>query len=184
MRMLLAAAVLLANPSVKPWPIGPGARYLPPAAPAAVRAGAAVGSLRCGTSGRRFEVHVELFAARRVVVVPAGIGVAAPLVRSGATVAPKGCSYGVRTLAPGGVVQVKRRAGLTVADLFRVWGQPLGPNRLASFRSRSPVRAYVNGRRARGPVGAIPLSPGDEIVIELGAYVAPHPFFLFPGGAS
>lgn len=182
--MLAAAVVLLANPSVKPWPIGPGPRYLPSPATAAVLAGKPVGSLRCGSGSRRFRIHLELFAARRVIVVPAGIGVAAPLVRSGATVTPEGCSYPLRTLAPDGVVEVRGGASLTVGDLFRVWGQPLAAHRLASFRSASPIRAYVNGHPVHGPVTGVPLSARAEIVIELGGYVAPHSFFLFPQGGT
>lgn len=183
MKVLLAAAFLLADPSVKPWPIGPGPRYVPPPAGATVLAGAPVGPLRCGHPGGLFELHLELFANRRVVVVPAGIGVARPVARSGATVTPRGCTYPLRTLAPGGVVEVERGLDLTVGDIFRVWGQPLAAHRLASFRSRSPVRAYVNGRYVPGSAASIPLSAGDEIVLELGAYVAPHSFFLFPGGS-
>jgi len=181
-KALAVAVVLLADPSVKPWPIGPGPRYVPPPAPAAVLAAKPAGSLRCGSGTRFFRVHLELFAGRRVVVVPAGIGVAAPRVRTGATVTPKGCSYPVRTLAPDGVVEVRRGFTLTVGDLFRVWGQPLGTHRLASFRSAGPVRAYVGGRLVRGDAGEVPLRAGDEIVLELGPYVAPHSFFLFPGG--
>ncbi len=182
MRLLLAALAVLADPSIKPWPIGPGPRYLPPAAPAAILAGRPAGSLRCTAIGPTARIHLELFAGQRVIVVPAGIGVAKPLRRSGATVAAEGCSYPVRTVAPDGVVELRRGEALTVGDLFRVWGQPLGARQLASFRSPSPVRAYVNGRRVHGAVAAVPLLAGEEIVLELGPYVAPHPFFLFPGG--
>jgi hypothetical protein len=184
MRSLLAAAALLADPSVKPWPIGPGARYLPSPAPAAVLAGRPVGALRCGPAGPRFDVHLELFASRRVIVVPAGIGVASPFVRTGATVSPGGCSYPMRTLAPDGVVEVRRGLALTVGDLFRVWGEPLTAHRLGSFGSTTLVRAYVNGRRVEGSAAAVPLSAGAEIVLELGGYVAPHPSFLFPPGGT
>jgi hypothetical protein len=182
MKVLLAAVVLLADPSVKPWPIGAGPRYLPPSAPAAVLAGRPAGGLRCRPDRPTVRVHVELFANRRVVVVPAGVGVAEPFARSGAMVEPEGCSYPIRTLAPDGVLDVARGSSLTIGDLFRIWGQPLGAHRLASFRSSGAVRAYLDGRRVTGPVAAIPLRPGAEIVLELGAYVAPHSFFLFPGG--
>ena len=52
------------------------------------------------------------------------------------------------------------------------------------FTSRSPLRAYVDGKLVRGPAGAIPLTPHAQIVLELGGYVPPHPFFLFAGGDS
>jgi hypothetical protein len=174
MKALLAALAMLgASPSVHPWPIGPGARYLPPARTAAVTAGRPVGSLTAGRASASFQLHLELFANRKVVVVPSGIGVS-----------KAGTVYPIRTTAPGGVFEVERGAHLTLADLFRLWGQPLGKNHLASFSSKRAVRVYVAGRRVSGPLGSVPLTRHAEIVVELGAYVAPHPFFLFPGGSE
>jgi hypothetical protein len=168
---------------VKPWPIGPGASYRPPAATATVTGGTPVGALRCGDNGKTIAVHLELFANRRVIAVPAGIGVASPYRTTLGTVVPQRCSYPVRTLTPTGVVEVAANRRSTVGDLFRVWGQPLGPRRLGSFTSRSPVRAYVAGRLVRGPAASIPLTSGEEIVLEIGGYVPPHPSFLFPKGS-
>ena len=180
MDLLLALAV--AAPS--PTPIGAGPRYHPPAAPKRVLAGDPVGPLRCGAGGRRFGVHLELFARGRVVIVPAGIGVAAPRTRIGAFVRPRGCSYAARTLEPTGVVEVRRVARLTLADLFAVWGQPFSPTRLVGFSTRrgAPVRAYVAGRRWRGRLGAVPLRRHAQIVLELGRFVAPHRSFVFRRG--
>jgi hypothetical protein len=163
-------------------PIGAGPRYHPPAAPARVLRGEPAGGLRCRADGPRFGVHVELFARGRVVVVPAGIGVAAPRRRVGAFVRPRGCSYAVRTTGPTGVLEVRRGARLTLGRLFAVWGQPLSPTRLAGFSTRrsAPVRAYVAGRRWRGPLGAIPLRRHAQIVLELGRFVPPHRSFRFP----
>ncbi len=184
MTALVLALALLGHPSVRPWPIGPGPRYVPPAAPRAVAAGQPVAGLTCSAPGPVRRLHVEIFADRRVVVLPAGIGVAAPSSLVEGSVVPRGCTYAVRTLTPAGIVEVRRGVRLRLADLFHVWGQPLGRLRLASFRSPSPVRAYVDGRPVHGPVGAIPLTAHAEIVLELGGYVPPHPFFLFAGGHS
>ena len=190
---LLAAAALLSggvplvvpgHPSVRPWPIGPGVRYRPAPAGSAAAAGRPIGALRCGPSGAVFALHLEIFADREVVVVPAGIGFARPVRFAGAIVAGGRCTYPVSTSTPGGVVEVARGARLSLSDLFAVWGQALGARRIASFRSSSPVRAYLDGRRVHGPVGAIPLSSHAEIVLELGGYVAPHAFFLFAGSPS
>lgn len=165
--ILLAAALALGgDPSVVPLPIGPGPRYRPAAI---ARAGAPVGTLTCGPARKSFRVHLELFADRRVVVVPSGIGVA----RSG-------CLYPVHTLAPTGVVQVAQGTVMRLGDLFRIWGGRLGARDLLSFRSAAPVRAYVGGERFAGPPASVPLTPGAQIVVELGAYVPPHPTFLFP----
>ena len=155
---------------IYPWPIGPGPRYQPVAANVAVRAGRPVGELRCA-NGRRFAVHLELFAARRVVVVPRGIGVAA-----------SGCRYPLSTDAPTGVVEVLAGRTYTLRDLFHVWGRRLAPQRLLTFTGR--VTVFVNGRRAIGNPNDVRLTKHDEIVVEVGPYVAPHVDYLFPKGVG
>lgn len=166
--LALAALVPSGDPSIHPWPIGPGPRYHPPAHKLD---GRPVGRLHCDASRSTFPVHVELFANRRVVVLPAGIG------------RTPSCEYPLRTRWPIGVVDVARGDRLTLADLFRLWGQPLTRHRLASFRSASAVRAYVAGRRVRGDAARVPLTPRAQIVVELGAYLAPHRTFTFPQGS-
>ena len=163
--LALLALAIGGDPSVHPWPIGPGPRYRPPAQQLD---GRPVGILRCGAARPVFPAHVELFVNRRVVIVPAGIG------RTGR------CDYTLRTRTPIGVVEVARGTRATIGDLFRLWGQPLARHRLASFRSQRPLRAYVAGRLVRGDVSRVPLTPKAQIVIELGAYVPPHRSFLFP----
>lgn len=160
--------MIAAPPPVYPWPIGVGPRYHPTAHNATVGAGRPVGALRCTSGGASFAVHVELFARRRVVIVPPGIGVG-----------PHGCAYPLRTASPTGVVHVSRR-GLTLGDLFRVWGRRLGRSSLLSFRGR--VSTFVDGRRRLGEPGAVPLTKHLQIVLEVGGYVAPHPSYLFPKG--
>ena len=166
---------------VVPTPIGVGVRYRLAAAPAPVRAGRAYAGMRCSAARTGWAAaHVEVFANRRVLLVPAGIGMAAPLRRDGAYIVAARCSYPLRTVAPTGVVQVARGARATVGDLFAVWGQRLTADRVARFRGR--VRAFVGGRRWRHAVQMIPLRRHAEIVLEVGGYVPPHHFFLF--GAS
>lgn len=151
-------------PYVHPWPIGVGPRYHPAAL---ARDGRPVGSLRCA-SGRTFAVHVELFANRRVVIVPPGIGRGTH------------CTYPVSTDSPTGVLHILGRA--TLGDLFRIWGTRLGPNRLLSFAGR--VSVFAGGRRAIGDPTRVPLTRHAEIVVETGGYVAPHPSYLFPKGVG
>ena len=129
-------------------------------------------------------MHVELFARGRVVIMPAGIGVARPWARSGAYVLPRGCSYATRTLEPTGVIEVRRGSHLTLGDFFRIWGQPLSATRLAGFKTTgsAPVRAYVAGRRWRGSLRSIPLRRHAQIVLELGPFITPHRAFLFRPG--
>ncbi len=167
--MIALALTLLAlggDPSVHPWPIGPGPRYRPPAQQLD---GRPMGSLRCASGRSVFQAHVEVFVNRRVVIIPSGIG------RSSA-----GCDYPIRTRSPIGVLDVSRGQNLTIGDLFRLWGQPLTRRRIASFRSRLAVRAYVAGKLVRGDAARVRLTPKAQIVVELGAYVPPHRSFLFP----
>jgi hypothetical protein len=165
-------------PSVEPWPIGAGPGYRLAAAPAAIQAGRPVGRFRCGPAGRRFGVHLELFARRQVVIVPAGIGVARPSRTSFGRVRPGGCTYPLRTLDPTGVIEVGGRA--TLDEFFAVWGHPLSPSRIAGFRGQ--VLAFVGGKRWRGDPRKIPLTRHAQIVLEVGGYVPPHPRYLFPPG--
>ena len=125
-------------------------------------------------------MHLELFAARRVVLIPPGIGVAPPRRRVGAYVRGGRCSYPLRTREPTGVVEVAAGRALTLGDLFAVWGQPLSRTRMAGFNAR--VRAYVNGRSFTNAPGRIRLDHHVQIVLEVGAYVRPHAHYRFAPG--
>jgi len=168
-------------PDVRPRPVGPGAAYRPPAVAAAVGRRATIDGLRCLASpGRRFGVHLELFAHRYVVHIPAGIGVAPPQRSRGAYVLRGACYYRLRTLEPTGVFQVGPGRVLALGDLFAVWGQRLAARRLLSFRG--PVHGFVDGRRWRGPLARIPLRRHAEIVLEVDGELPPHPAYDFAPG--
>jgi hypothetical protein len=138
-----------------------------------------VGVGDCVRGGRRVGVHLELFARRRVLLVPAGIGQVRPLRRRGRRLVGR-CSAVVRTAEPTGVVEVLRGSSLTLGELFRVWGVPFGPSRLGPFRGR--VMGFVSGRRWHAALASIPLQRHGQIVLEVGGYVPPHPRYLFPPG--
>ena len=159
-RLLLVAAIV-------PIPIGVGPRYHPPAG---VHAPCRPRPL---DAGRR--VHLELFAQRRVVIVPTGIGVGGPQLRYGRVVGAR-CRAAIWTTDPSGVVRFTGTAHL--GDVFLVWGQPFGGGRLLSFHGR--VRLYRNGIRFGGDVRRLRLRDGDQLVLEVGGYVPPHPSFRFP----
>jgi hypothetical protein len=110
-------------------------------------------------------VHLELFANRRVVIVPARIGV-----RSAT------CRARLWTFDPTGVVAFRPRA--TLGELFTVWGRALMPRRLLTFAGR--VRLYVDGVQRRTDPRALVLRRGAEIVLEVGGYVPPHGSYVFP----
>jgi hypothetical protein len=141
-----------------------------------------IGGLKCtSAAAARFGVHLELFAARRVVLIPPGIGIAPPRRQEGAYVRAGRCSYPLRTREPTGVIEVQATGRTkTLGDLFAIWGQPLGRSQMAAFGGR--VRAYVNGAPWRGAPGAIPLRRHAQIVLEVGGYVRPHATYRFPPG--
>jgi hypothetical protein len=156
-RLLILALVTASTYPFPPTPIGAGPRFHPP--PASHPAG-----LRC-PAARPFGVHLELFARNRVIIVPAGI--------------KHRC---VRMRWPIGVLEVRGRQ--TLGGFFRLWGQPLSGTRLAGFRTTRahPVRAYVAGKRWRGPLRAIPLRRHENVVLQLGRRIPPKKTFLFPRG--
>jgi len=185
-RLVLASGALLAAltagcggsadepapPAPAAVPIGRSPDHRPGALTARTRRALPVGRLRCSRADPpRYGVHVEVFARRQVVIVPAGIGVAPPhrgrppYVRSGR------CSYPLRTREPTGVVEVAEGTRLTLGDLARLWGRPL----------REP-HAWVGGRRWRGDPHAIPLDRHTQIVVSDDARVPVHASYVFPPG--
>jgi hypothetical protein len=147
---------------------------------------APIGRLRCSSAAGRWEdAHLEVFARGRVVIIPPGIGIARPRVQVGAAVRGGRCSYPVRTTDPTGVIRFRPGRGLTLGDVFAVWGQPLRRHRLCGFTSARPVRVYVAGRRIRGAAASLPLRRHEEIVVEIGPRVPPHIAYVFaPGRAA
>jgi hypothetical protein len=158
-------------------PIGASARFHPSVS------GPLVGPCR-RSLGPRTGVHVELFAANRVVLVPAGIGARPPWAFSSGRISAARCYGDLITLEPTGLVLVRRGAKPTLSELFGAWGQPLSRSRLASFLAPAGTRVavFVDGRRWRGLPGRVPLATHSEIVLEVGPYVPPHASYTFPPG--
>jgi hypothetical protein len=168
-------------------PFGLGAAFHPPPYGRRVRAGEPVGALRCrAASAHAYGVHLELFAADRVVRLPAGIGLASPERLDGGRVLSERCAYPIHTVEPTGVVEVAPgvAAAATVGALFELWGQPLDPRQLAGFAAGAgqPVVAFVDGRRWTGDPRLIPLRRHAQVVLEVGPLVSPHPSYRFAPG--
>src|SRR3954469_7229697 len=150
--------------------VGPTTRHRPPSLGLRAAHAQPIAGLRCTRgSAPRYGVHLELFAARRVVLIPPGIGIAPPRRRSGAYVRTGRCAYPLRTREPTGVIEVRStERSPTLGRFFAVWGQPLRG------------RAYVNGRRWRRDPHAIPLTRHAQIVLEVGGHITPHATYRFP----
>ena len=159
-------------------PIGRGPSFHPPAT------GPVIGPCmpRLGT---RVGVHVELFAANRVVLIAEGIGTRPPRGFDAGRISSAGCYGKLVTIDPTGLVLVRPGTPLTLAQLFRSWGQPLTASRLASFAAApgTHVSVFIDGHRQPGPPGHVPLAEHSEIVLEVGPYVPPHVSYAFPPGA-
>jgi hypothetical protein len=140
-----------------PTPIGEGPQYHPEPGMHAPCAGP--------VASPSVRVHLELFANRRVIIVPPRVGV-----RSAR------CRARLWTVDPTGIVHFERPARL--GELFRVWGRVLNTRRLLSFRG--DVRLYVNGVRRRVDPRTLALRDHDEIVLEVGPFIPPHGSYLFP----
>jgi hypothetical protein len=158
-------------------PVGVGPRFHPPLS------GQVSGSCQPAL-GPRDGVHVEVFAANRVLLLPAGIGTRPPRASLDGRITAARC-YGVLvTLDPTGVVLVRPGAELTLGALFSSWGEPLSRTRLASFTApaRTAVTVFVDGKPWRGAPAAVPLTRHAEIVLEVGPQVPPHSSYTFPPG--
>lgn len=156
-------------------PIGRGRAFHP-----AVR-GEPIGRCR-PRLGPRVGVHVELFAANRVVLIAAGIGLRPPVRRVDGRIVSARCFGALVTRDPTGIVLVRPDTRLTVGGLMRSWGQRLAADQLLSFHGT--VTAYVDGRRwTASPPAQIPLTSHAEIVLEVGPFVPPHRSFSFPPGS-
>jgi hypothetical protein len=159
--------------------IGRGAAFDLPSLTRTTAAARPVGALHCEANGLQvFFSHVELFARGHAVLLPPGIGIAPPRRAEGAYVRGGRCRYPVWTDEPTGVVAVGRH-GLTLRDLFRVWGRDLSRDGAAGFRGR--VTVHVDGRRHSGDPGAVALAPERQIVLQVGGpLVEPHAEYTFP----
>ena len=154
--------------------------FVLPAAPRPFRR-PPVRGMRCAGTRTVDAVHVEIFVDRKVLLLPAGIGLRPPLRRAGLSrFAGGACAYPLHTLDPTGTVLVDRSRPRALGDLFAVWGQRLGARRLLSFPGR--VRVFRNGREWQGEPRRVPLRRHDSVVLEIGGYVPPHARYLFPAG--
>jgi hypothetical protein len=131
-------------------PIGRGPSFHPPAT------GPVIGPCRSAL-GTRVGVHVELFAANRVVLVAEGIGTRAPRGFDAGRISSAGCYGQLVTIDPTGLVLVRPGTTPTLAQLFRSWGQPLEPARLVyggARHARVGVCRWAQRARAAGPGAA------------------------------
>lgn len=167
-------AALLALAAFPPTLIGATAEFHP--APRWPLAGAAGFGGIHGNVQEGARMHLELFADQKVIVVPGGIGVSGGRTTLYGNVVDALWHADAWTVEPGGVVHLARE-GLTLGDVFRIWGAELGPDRLLTFRG--PVRVWVNGEPRAGDPRTIELHDRDQVVLVHGGDVEVHRSFAF-----
>lgn len=170
-----AAAIAAPRWPYPPTPIGRADAYHPaPGWPPPVRAAPAgpYGDIDAG-----IRIHLELFARGRVIVVPGGIGVSGERTTLYGTVTGALWHAPAWTLQPGGVIHLAR-PGMRLGAAFAVWGRPLGTDGLLGFRGA--VRTFVNGAERFGDPAELRLRDHDQVVLEVGGHIRPHPSFAFP----
>ncbi len=158
-------------------PIGRGPHFHPPAT------GPVIG--RCASKlGPRNGVHVEVFAANRVVLVAQGIGTAPPRTYSAGRITGASCFGDLVTIDPTGLVLVRPGRPQTLSDLFHSWGEPLSERDLAGFSAPAgtDVSIFIDGRRWHQAASRVVLRRHAEIVLEVGPHVPPHTSYAFPPG--
>jgi len=181
------------QPAPNPGKVGPELVPIPNAPalglPAATeRVAKGVDGIKCQRNEPvvfHIHTHLTVFVDGKPRLVPAGIGIWPALEKQPGTygqfVLTQGeCLSWLVTRFADGIIHIEApmKRTFTLGEFFDVWGQPLGPRRLASFHGA--VSVYVNGSRRRGDPRGLRLRDGDEIVLEVGRHVPPHRSYRFP----
>ena len=163
--------------------VGPGTSFRPGPTDVLVAQAARADGMSCKVPSPATSVaHVEVFAANHVVVIPAGIGIAPPLVAHGAYAYGGRCVYPLRTLEPTGVLLIEPGPTRSLGQFFDLWGQPLNQRDVAGFHAPHghTVSVFVDGTLWRGNPRSVSISAQAQITIEVGPFVRPHVRYSFP----
>jgi hypothetical protein len=175
-----------------PGPLGPEGVPIPAVRPVAAvtkRAhGQPVDGIECSRGEQTlFHVHAHLaiFVRGAARQVPQGIGIPGALSEdtpAGSFVASGTCFYWLHTHAADGIIHIESPVErvFTLGELFDVWGQPLGAERVGS--ATGPVTALYNGQRDESDPRDIPLTAHAQIQLEVGRPLVAPMEIEFPSG--
>ena len=135
---------------------------------------------------RHLHVHLTILLDGDPVTVPAGIGVGKPWgYNPPGFIATGNCFAWIHTHDTSGVVHVYTQAGstFTLGQVFEVWGRPLAKG--AALGYHGTLAVFSDGRPFAGDPTALPLTPFEDIVLELGKPPAtpPRPYQFGAMGA-
>jgi hypothetical protein len=114
--------------------------------------------------GQRTHIHQHLviFDRGKAVDIPRNVG-QSPEHR---------CIYWLHTHTPDGIIHIEapNDRSFTLADFFKVWGQPLSRTQAASAQAAkgAKLKVWVDGKPFAGDPATIKLAPHTDIVIEAG----------------
>jgi hypothetical protein len=157
------------KPAPSPGPLGPEGVPVPqaPALAAPASTGQAIDGIQCNSTEQLvFHVHTHLtiFVNGAARQVPQYIGFD-----------DNTCLHWLHTHAPDGIIHIEspEHRTFTLGNLFDVWGQPLGPNRVGPATGK--VTAFYNGAVYRGDPRNIPLGSHVQIQLDVGTpLIAPE----------
>ena len=125
---------------------------------------------------RHLHVHLTILLDGNPVTVPAGIGVGKPWgYGPPGFIATGGCFAWIHTHDTSGVVHVFTQEGRTfsLGQLFEIWGRPLAKG--AALGYQGTLAVVSDGRPVDRDPTALPLTPFEDIVLELGKPPATPP---------
>ena len=132
--------------------------------------------LRNDLPPRHIHVHLTVLLDGSPVTVPAGIGVGKPWgYNPPGFLATGGCFAWIHTHDTTGVLHVFTEVGrtFTLGQVFEVWGRPLDAGGALGYRGR--LALVTDGRAITGDPTSLPLTPFEDIVLELGKPPATPP---------
>ena len=161
---------------------------VPVLAPPTGATGRAVDGIESDSAERlafHIHAHLQIYVDGQQRALPPGIGVVPPLqvqqTAQGPFVVGGAGFYWLHTHDDSGVVHVESpvQRAFTLGELFDLWGQPLGPDRVGP--ATGAVTAIVDGVVIGGDPRDIPLTAHAVIQLDVGTVVPFLPYSFAPG---
>lgn len=144
-----------------------------------------IDGIQCGSSEALvFHIHTYLaiFVSGQAKLLPAGIGIGAPLKIESGFVVGGSCFSWLHTHDQSGVIHIEAPDTriFTLGNFFDVWGQPLSANQVGP--AHGAVIAYKDGQPFGGDPATLPLLPDGVLQLDVGMpTVSPAPYDFPPG---